>query len=418
MSARKAPTINDVRADGTVVLTPNGSTEPRTYNLHRSHFDKVTWIKIGTYLGVRWNGVPMHMELDAIKSSVLAKFNGTPFTVPALGRALNTTTPTTTPTHKEPTMDKSVEAALNVLMQTLGAGISEDKVRAIVDATAAPIKDSLAALAEQVRTTAPTQLVINGVATVPTKGVVHNKYAKVAAAMSLRDNVYLVGPAGTGKTTLPEQVADAMGLRFVAMSCGVTDAKHDYAGYNDGNGRYNPTIFRDFWENGGVVLLDEFDNCSPELPIVLNSALANGYFTFPDGVRVRKHADTIVCVAANTYGTGATAQYVGRSPIDAATLDRFSFIEIELDEKVEDAMVASVGCDAALAKQWVSIVRTARKNVEKNGLRVMVTPRATVGGLKLLATGAYTMQEAFMARVAKGLDTQQLEKVSAGITFG
>lgn len=408
MSARKAPTINDVRADGTVVLTPNGSTEPRTYNLRRSHFDKVTWIKIGSHLGVRWNGVPMHMELEAIKSAVLAKFDGIEHAH---------ITPTHTPTKEKVTMDKSVEAALNVLMQTLGAGISEDKVREIVAATTAPIKDGLASLAEQVRTTAPTQLVVNGVAMKPTTGVVHNKYGKVAAVMSLRDNVYLVGPAGTGKTTLPEQIATAMGLRFVGMSCGVTDAKHDYAGYNDGNGRYNPTIFRDFWENGGVVLLDEFDNSSPELPIVLNSALANGFFTFPDGRRVQKHADTIVCVAANTYGSGATAQYVGRSPIDAATLDRFTFIEIELDEKVEDAMVASVACDATLAKEWVRIVRTARKNVEKNGLRVMITPRATVGGLKLLATGAFTMQEAFMARVAKGLDTQQLEKVSAGITF-
>jgi hypothetical protein len=417
MSAQKAPTINDVRADGTVVLTPSGFTEPRTYNLHRSHFNKVTWIKIGSYLGVQWHGVPMHKELGEIKALVLAKFSGTPFTH---SKPEPTVTVTHTPTHtpKEPIMDTSVEKALKILMETLGAGVSEDKVREIVARETLPIGKALADLSEQVRNTSPTQLVINGVSLKPTTGVVHRKYAKVAAAMSLRDNVYLVGPAGTGKTTLPEQIAEAMGFRFVAMSCGVTDAKHDYAGYNDGNGRYNPTIFRDYWQNGGVVLLDEFDNCSPELPIVLNAALANGYFTFPDGERVRKHADTIVCVAANTYGTGATAQYVGRSPIDAATLDRFSFIEIELDEAVEDAMVASVACDASLAKQWVQVVRAARKNVEKHGLRVMVTPRATVGGLKLLATGAFTMQEAFAARVAKGLDTQQLEKVAAGITFG
>lgn len=415
MSARKAPTINEVRADGTVVLTPNGSTEPRTYNLHRSHFDKGTWIKIGSFLGVRWNGVPMHKELDEIKSLVLAKFNGTPYTH---NKPEPTVTVTPTHTPKEPIMDTSVEKALKILMETLGAGVSEDKVREIVARETLPIGKALADLSEQVRNTSPTQLVINGVALKPTTGVVHRKYAKVAAAMSLRDNVYLVGPAGTGKTTLPEQIADAMGLRFVGMSCGVTDQKHDYAGYKDGNGTYNPTIFRDYWQNGGVVLLDEFDNSSPELPIVLNAALANGFFTFPDGERVRKHADTIVCVAANTYGTGATAQYVGRSPIDAATLDRFSFIEIELDEAVEDAMVASVACDASLAKEWVRVVRTARKNVEKHGLRVMVTPRATVGGLKLLATGAFTMQEAFAARVAKGLDTQQLEKISAGITFG
>jgi hypothetical protein len=65
----------------------------------------------------------------------------------------------------------------------------------------------------------------------------------------------------------------------------------------------------------------------------------------------------------------------------------------------------------------VHVVRKARTNVAKHGLRVMVTPRATVGGLKLLATGAFTVREAFNARVAKGLDAQQYDKVAEGITF-
>ncbi len=412
MPARPAPTINEVRADGTVILTPHGSTEPRTYNLHRSNFDKVTWIKIGSHLGTKWIGVPMHKELDEIKSIVKAVHANIPH------YSITTPTPTPTgeptiptPTNTTPTVDEALNILRNVLQN--GGAIDEDKVRTIVGEALKPVHATLATI----QANAPTQLVINGVQLRPTAGVVHRKYEKVSAVMSLRDNLYLVGPAGTGKTTLPAQVAEAMGLRFSALSCGVTDAKFDYAGYRDGNGNYNGTVFRDFWENGGVLLLDEFDNSSPELPIVLNSALANGYFTFPDGVTVQRHADTIIVCAANTYGTGANAVYVGRSPIDAATLDRFTFIEVELDENVEDAMVASVACDANLAKRWVKVVRTARQNVEKNGLRVMVTPRATVGGLKLLATGAFTMEEAFTARIAKGLDIQQLEKVKAGITW-
>jgi hypothetical protein len=98
-------------------------------------------------------------------------------------------------------------------------------------------------------------------------------------------------------------------------------------------------------------------------------------------------------------------------------LDRFTFIEIDLDEAVEDAMVAAIACDATLAKEWVRVVRKARANVAKHGLRVMVTPRATVGGLKLLATGAFTMEDAFKSRVAKGLDAQQYDKVAEGVTF-
>jgi MoxR-like ATPase len=425
MPARKAPTILSVTDNGDVTLRPDGSDRTFTYNLHKSHFDKNTWIKLGSFLGAAWTDTPMKMDLRDIKAAVIVAFhsrNGSP--VPA--------TATVEPSHTDPTIEgalASVREALNLALQH--GGISEDKVRTLIATALGSVKSdvqnlsvsfaaldaTLEDLRTQVRSSSPTQLVINGVATVPTKGVVHRQYGKVAAAMSLRDNVYLVGPAGTGKTTIPSQVADAMGLRFAALSCGVTDAKFDYAGYRDGNGNYNGTLFRDFWENGGVLLLDEFDNSSPELPIVLNSALANGYFTFPDGKTVAKHADTVIVTAANTYGSGASAQYVGRSPIDAATLDRFTFIEIDLDEAVEDAMVAAIACDATLAKEWVRVVRKARANVAKHGLRVMVTPRATVGGLKLLATGAFTMEDAFKSRVAKGLDAQQYDKVAEGVTF-
>lgn len=412
MSARPAPTVKRIDPDGTVTLVPHGTTVEKQYNIHRSNFDKATWIKIGSHLGVKWAGTPMHKEKEeimALAKEAFAQHVGAPATVlPAPATAPN---PVVVPaTNAE---SNELDTALAILKQLLlnGGAVSEDKVRSIVSEAVAPIL-------EQVRSASPTQLVINNVALKPVGGVVHHKFHKVAAAMSLRDNVYLVGPAGTGKTTIPSQVAEAMGLRFSALSCGVTDAKFDYAGYKDGNGNYNGTVFRDFWENGGVLLLDEFDNSSPELPIVLNSALANGYFTFPDGNTIEKHPDTIIVTAANTYGSGANAVYVGRSPIDSATLDRFTFIEIPLDEAVEDAMVSAVACDADLARRWVKVVRTARANVAKHGLRVMVTPRATVGGLKLLATGAFTMEEAFVSRIAKGLDTQQYTKVMEGITFG
>jgi hypothetical protein len=42
-----------------------------------------------------------------------------------------------------------------------------------------------------------------------------------------------------------------------------------------------------------------------------------------------------VCAAANTYGTGADALYVGRNQLDAATLDRFYVVEMDYDRKLE-----------------------------------------------------------------------------------
>jgi cobaltochelatase CobS len=115
---------------------------------------------------------------------------------------------------------------------------------------------------------------------------------------------------------------------------------------------YVSTEFRKAFEFGHVFNLDEIDHANPNVLGVLNSALANKQMAFPDGM-VTRHDNFIVVASGNTFGTGATAQYVGANPIDAATKDRFAVMEIHYDEAIEDAMVASVGLDKAVATKWL-----------------------------------------------------------------
>jgi cobaltochelatase CobS len=261
----------------------------------------------------------------------------------------------------------------------------------------------------------PIQIVVNGVASKPTTGVVHAKYEAVARVVAKRKHVYLVGPAGTGKSTIPQQIAEQMGLEFSAVSCGTTDAKFDYVGYRDGHGVLHSTSFRERYTNGGVMLLDEMDNASPDMLVTLNQALSNGHMAFPDAM-VKMHPDFICIGAGNTYGSGATAQYVGRSPMDMSTLNRFVKIVVDIDENIEDAMVNATGLLVIHQLNWLGIIRKARANCEASGLRVMVTPRDAAHGACLLESG-FTVAEAIDMTFGFGLEGVQRDKVLAGVTL-
>ena len=54
-----------------------------------------------------------------------------------------------------------------------------------------------------------------------------------------------------------------------------------------------------------------------------------------------KHEDFVAIGAANTFGAGADAQYVGRNALDAATLDRFrvGMVYMDYSAPVEEALI-------------------------------------------------------------------------------
>lgn len=98
------------------------------------------------------------------------------------------------------------------------------------------------------------------------EGIVHNATAKIIKIASLGHPVMLVGPAGSGKTTIGEHVATALGLPFYITST-VFDT-HELLGFVDGYGNYHSTPFRKAFETGGFGLptkstLGMLPRCSP-----------------------------------------------------------------------------------------------------------------------------------------------------------
>ena len=240
-------------------------------------------------------------------------------------------------------------------------------------------RNDVLALAETVR---PIEIKSNG-KTKKLKGVQHAQFENLLKLVGAGQATLLVGPAGTGKSHAAETVADALSLSFHAISVGSQTSKSDLAGYMTATGEYVRTQFREAYENGGLFLLDEADAGNSNVLILLNAALSNGKMAFPDGM-VDAHPDFRMVATANTYGNGASRQYVGRNQLDAATLDRFATLDWNIDDRIEAALAGT----SEAGKKWLRVVRAVRTKVlDELELRVVISPRATQRGALALEAG-------------------------------
>lgn len=235
------------------------------------------------------------------------------------------------------------------------------------------IKETLDALA-------PRQLIVTTPYTsVTLDGMQHYITEDIIKIVSLGDPVMMVGPAGCGKTTVGEQVARALNLPFYITST-INDT-HELTGFVDGYGKYHSTPFRKAFEFGGVWVADEIDAWDAAALLAANSALANGYATFPDSeTPVRRHEFFRMVATANTFGTGADRVYIGRNELDAASLDRFAVINVDYDLNLERAFSGG-------NTKWLEHVWETRKKVNENKIRHVVSSRAITKGSRALAAG-------------------------------
>jgi len=221
-----------------------------------------------------------------------------------------------------------------------------------------------------------------GMPDIRVEGLTHRQFPELLQVLSavesdgMRMNVWLVGPAGSGKTRAALEAAKALGLAF--YSHGSLTAKHDAIGYTDANGNYVRTPFREAWEHGGVCLFDEFDGSIANAVVGFNQATSTPLYNFPDKV-VPRHPDCVIIAACNTHGMGST-EYIGRMKQDKSSIDRFVWFNWEIDEKLETALAADTA--------WSQRVQKARRYCAEKGIKdILITPRATIKGCALLAAG-------------------------------
>lgn len=221
-------------------------------------------------------------------------------------------------------------------------------------------------------------------------GQQHEKYPLLMSAVGARIDTFLVGPAGTGKTAGAAEAAKALGLPFYAKSLGPATQEFDLFGFTNANGDVVPGAIRAAFENGGIMILDEMDAASPEALTALNTALANKYAMFPDGM-IERHPDCIFVATGNTFGKGGNWVYKRGEGLDAATLDRFATIFWGPDTRFERALAQPYAAqnpdDAEWIMGWTEYVQRIRDAAIELEAKHVISFRAIERGIKAHLAG-------------------------------
>ena len=162
-------------------------------------------------------------------------------------------------------------------------------------------------------------------------------FLKVVDDLLSGNNVFLVGSAGTGKTTLAEKVAYSLAGRqdgdgqappFVVINCNQWTSPIDLKGGQTIEG-YQEGGMIEAWRDGKLLILDELPKLDANTAGILNDALAKS--AKADAVifngkneAIPKHPHFGCIATGNTTGKATSAHYVGNNKQDASLLDRFS----------------------------------------------------------------------------------------------
>ena len=209
----------------------------------------------------------------------------------------------------------------------------------------------------------------------------HPMFRRLLETIAMGFHPMLIGPCASGKTTAVRNAAKA--LNYTLYMQGPVATKYDLLGYLDAGGTYHPTPFMRWFtsETPAILLWDEYDANESSAILDTNAALENRICNFPfsaEPVEIGNPASVAVA-CANTWGLGASDDFVGRCRQDAAALNRWVQLNWDYDVEMERAIAHN--------DKWVARVQSLRENARRKGLQVVISPRASYRGAVMLAAG-------------------------------
>jgi hypothetical protein len=238
----------------------------------------------------------------------------------------------------------------------------------------------------------------------------HVNFPRLLKLIAAGINTAMVGDAGSGKTVAGRNAAKALGLDFYHQPLGPQTSKSDLVGYMSGSGKYVPSLVRMGCESGGLIELDEMDAANPAILTIVNAlvdAKPGEAIGFPDGM-VKKHPDSVFVAAMNTFGRGADMLYVGRAQLDAATLNRWVYLEWNTDWSLAHSICGE------RHKEWTAYVQSLCESIARQKIRAIIGMRTALIGARMLDE-KIDREEVEQAVIWQPISKDDKEKILAGL---
>lgn len=357
-----------------------------------------TWCKVmiekGTDAGFTWDRTNSgYIHFSCMKERKAATVT-TPVTVPATvetnghGKDIRA---------DKPRLNEDAASDLARIIQTIAGarGIDEKEVRRIAADEASKVSVTPRCVEFKVNDAPSIKL-----------DLAHHEIETLVKLLSVktlnghRFNVYMHGPAGSGKSTAAHQVATVLGLKYAYQSLNPQTPDSRLLGYMHAGGQYVESEFFRLYTQGGVFCLDEIDNASGSLVVTLNSLLENGLGAFPHGM-FERHKDFVCVCTANTIGRGGNIHYPERRALDAAFLERFVFLDWAWDKFLTESIITGI-LGTADGKTLIAWVEEEAREIQAHFPALLVTPRAYIQAALLQREGFTKSQIRDMA-IARGV---------------
>ena len=209
----------------------------------------------------------------------------------------------------------------------------------------------------------------------------HRCFPDMALFLGRKRNVWIYGPAGSGKTRGAIEFAKAAGMTYNLVPIHEEmGAGHLLGRKNPIDGQWVPGVIQQTLLEGGLIILDEIDRARPGLPTAMNAVLEQRQLNV-DGVMQDLHEDAVIVACGNRLH-GADGHYVASRRQDQSFVNRFYTIEWSYDKSFE---LDLAGNDQS---EWTLYVQAVRDKVADLGISSgVITPRQMINGAQDLRDG-------------------------------
>jgi len=272
---------------------------------------------------------------------------------------------------------------------------------------------------------------------------VHNKMPDVFGILKAGCWCCCVGPTGSGKTLGALQYAKMAKIDNIAIKQMTRIiAPHDLIGFMDANGKYRSGAWTDAIlgyrhdnKEGSIptkvestpwlLIVDEMDNSNENIVMIIK-ALQTGKIMMPYGLQ-DVNPSLLVMATMNTWGTGATREYVGRMAQDAALLNEFSFVEWDYDVEFEWSLLANLFQTYKDPGQYTerhmqklhSMIIAMRSKAEEQKVRVMISTRNLINiAKKLLDNPKWGIHKVLCMDIYRGLKNEDIKRIECPDIWG